>query len=74
MISDWLDDETLRWFLLPGLAALAVAIFGWWRDAKRRNRSDPDAVGVIDWTSLSFWSLFAALLLLGAALKGWITS
>ncbi len=72
MISDWLDDETLRWFLLPGLAALALAMFGWWRDRKRRNRSDPDAVGVIDWTTLSFWASLLACLLLAGALRTWI--
>ena len=72
MIPDWLDDETLRWFLLPGLAAAALALFGWWRDHKRRNRSDPDAVGVIDWTTLSFWATLFACLLLAGALRTWL--
>lgn len=62
----------MRWFLSPGLLALTLAAFGWWRDRKRRTRSHPDAVGVIDWTTVSFWSLLLAFVLLGAALKGWL--
>ncbi len=72
MLSDWFDDDLVRWFLSPGLLALTLAAFGWWRDYRRRHRSDPDAVGVIDWTTVSFWSLLLAFVLLGAALKGWL--
>ncbi|MFM5930574.1 MAG: hypothetical protein ACKOPQ_06670 [Novosphingobium sp.] len=72
MLSQVLDDDVVRWFLMPGLAALAVALFGWWRDHRRRHRTDPDAVGVVDWTTLSFWSLLVAFVLLGAALKSWL--
>lgn len=72
MLPDWPDDDLLHWFLLPGLAALALAMFGWWRDRKRRNRTDPDAVGLVDWTTLSFWASLAACLLLAGALRTWL--
>ena len=73
MLPDWLDDDRIRWLLLPGLAALVLAGVAWWRDWRRRHRSDPDAVGVIDWTGLFVWALLAAIVLLGLAAKAWIS-
>ncbi|PLK25594.1 hypothetical protein C0V78_00795 [Novosphingobium sp. TH158] len=72
MVPDWLDDDRVRWLLLPGLLALGLAAFAWWRDYRRRHRTNPDAVGVIDWTTLFFWTLLIGCVLLVAALKSWL--
>lgn len=52
--------------LLAALAApaLMLAVLAGWRDTRRRRRSDPDAVGWIDWTMLQ-WLSFVALAVLG---------
>jgi hypothetical protein len=72
MLPEWLDEPRVRWLLLPGLVALALAVFAWWRDHRRRHRRDPDAVGVIDWTSLFVLALLIACILLAGALQSWI--
>ena len=71
-ISDWLDEDWVRYLLLPGLAALGLAMAGWRGERRRKARSDPDAVSWVPWMGLTFWSSFAAMLLLGAALKTWL--
>ncbi len=73
-LGDLLDHDWIAWYLLPGLAAVGVALLGWRRERRRKARSQPDAVGLIDWTNVTFWASFAALVLLGAAFKGWLTS
>ena len=55
-----------------GIAALALAALGWRAERRRRTRSDPDAIGWLPWLAISFWASFAALLLLGAAVKLWV--
>lgn len=62
----------MLWYLLPGLAALVLAIVAWLGDRRRMNRSDPDAVGVVPWRDVAFWSAFAAVLLLAAAARGFV--
>lgn len=72
---DWqaLMDEDWFWYLLvPGTAALVLAIGAWRADRRRMHRSNPDAVGLLPWRDVAFWSTFAAVLLLGAALRAWI--
>ena len=71
-IRDWLDEDWVRYLLLPGLAALCLALAGWRGERRRKARSDPDAVSWIPWMGLTFWSSFTAMLLLGMALKAWL--
>ncbi len=71
-IRAWLDEDWVRYLLLPGLAALALALAGWRGERRRKARSDPDAVSWVPWMGLTIWGSFAAMLLLGAALQAWL--
>ena len=62
-----LQDSEVRRFLFPGLAALVLAVISWLGDRRRMRRTDPDAVGLMPWRDLSFWSSIAAMILLGFA-------
>ena len=73
-IRDAWDEDWVRYLLLPGLVALALAVAGWHGERRRKQRSDPDAVSWVPWVSVTFWSSFAALFLLGLALKAWLAS
>ena len=66
------DEEWVRYLLLPGLITLMLTIAGWRAERRRKGRSDPDAVSWLPWRDISFWSSFAALFLLGFALKAWL--
>ena len=66
------DEAWVRYLLLPGLIAFGLTLFGWRAERRRKNRSDPDAVPLLPWRDISFWSSFAALFLLGFALKAWL--
>ena len=52
-----------------GLTALALAVWAWMADRRRMRRRDPDAVGFMPWTTVFFWSLLLACILLGIAGK-----
>lgn len=58
--------------LIGGLLALVIALAAWIGDRRRARRKDPDAVGFMPWTSVSFFSLFAACVLLGFAARQWL--
>ncbi|WP_374283464.1 hypothetical protein [Novosphingobium sp.] len=73
-ITDFLNHDWVQFWLLPGLTALALAIWAGIADRRRLRRNRPDAVGWMPWQGIGFWSSFAALLLLGAALRGWLTT
>lgn len=73
-LGDLLAHDWIAWYLLPGLAAAAVALVGWRQERARKTRIEPDAVGLLDWIAITFWASFAALVLLAAAVKGWVTS
>ena len=74
LLSELLDHDWIAWYLLPGLGATSLALLGWRRERARKARSEPDAVGWLDWTNVTFWASFAALVLFGAAFKGWLAS
>jgi len=65
-------DDLAENILAFGLAAAALAAFAWWRDRRRMRRTELDAVGLMPWTGLFFWSLLAAVLLLGLAARQWL--
>ena len=43
---------------LAAIAAAVVVLAGW-REARRRGRRDPDAVGWVDWAMVQFLALVA---------------
>ena len=60
-ISDWLDLAWVRSALLA-FALICLAIVAWRGDRRRMTRSDADAVGVMPWRDIAFWSAFVAFL------------
>ena len=58
-------DDSTRLMLVAGGAAAIVALVAWTGDRRRIRRRDMDRVGFMPWTPIFFWSLLAAVLLLG---------
>lgn len=52
-----------------GGIAVALAIIAWLGDRRRMKRRDLDRVGFMPWTSVFFFALMAAVLLLGVVGK-----
>jgi hypothetical protein len=73
-LSNLLNHDWIAWYLVPGLAAASLALLGWRHERRRKARSEPDAVGLLDWTNVTFWASFATLVLFGAAFRGWLIS
>ena len=57
--------------LLPGIIAATVAALAWLGDLRRSRRKHLDAVGFMPWTSVFFWAVLAACVLLGLAARDW---
>lgn len=72
MLADWLELDWVRYLLLPGFAALSLALLGWRKEHARKNRKHPDAVSWVPWLSVTFWASFAALILLSSAARAWL--
>lgn len=65
-----MDDSLLVLWVSGGCAAF-VAFVAWLADRRRLNRKHIDRVGFMPWTPIFFWSLLAAVLLLGLAARQW---
>ena len=53
-------------------AALALAAFARYGDARRMRRSDPDAVGLVPWTTVFFAALLIVVVAGTLAVRIWI--
>jgi hypothetical protein len=63
-----MDDSTSIMAIVGALAAVLAAI-AWAGDRRRHNRTQIDRVGFMPWTPIFFWSLLAAVLLLGLSAR-----
>ena len=63
-----MNDSDKIMAAIGGLAAL-VAAAAWIGDRRRMKRRDLDSVGFMPWTSVFFFALMAAVLLLGVVGK-----
>lgn len=66
-----MDDTTLVMAIAGGLCGLIAAV-AWVADRRRYRRRDLDRVGWVPWTAVFFWTLSAAIVLLGLAERGWV--
>jgi hypothetical protein len=72
-IAKWLDEDWVR-LVCIAMGAVALSVFGWCQERRRKQRSNPDAVPWLPWRDISFWSSFAAIMMLIAALQAWLSS
>ncbi|MDE2561763.1 MAG: hypothetical protein KGL48_05890 [Sphingomonadales bacterium] len=56
---------------LFGAIFAALALMALYGDRRRMRRSDPDAVGVMPWTTIFFLAMFVACVTLGVAVREW---
>ncbi len=55
-----------------GVAALSVAAVARYGDARRMRRSDPDAVGLVPWTTVFFAALLVMVVAGTLAVRLWL--
>ncbi|MEJ2408447.1 MAG: hypothetical protein P8Y48_03675 [Novosphingobium sp.] len=58
-------SDSTRFMMIAGSMAALVALVAWIGDRRRIRRRNLDRVGFMPWTPIFFWSLLAAVLLLG---------
>ncbi|WP_159977958.1 MULTISPECIES: hypothetical protein [unclassified Novosphingobium] len=63
-----MDDSTKIMTIFGSLSAVLAAV-AWLGDRRRHHRKDIDRVGFMPWTPIFFWSLLAAVLLLGLSAR-----
>lgn len=61
-------DKTASWMAMAGAVCAALALLAWAADHRRMRRRKLDRVGFMPWTGIFFWSLMAAVVLLGVSL------
>lgn len=66
-------DDTTRFLLIAGGVASVIAIVAWIGDRARMRRRNMDRVGFMPWTTIFFWSLLAAIVLIGVGTRGLIS-
>lgn len=65
-------DDSTRFLAIAGGFAALIAITAWIGDRRRMRRRDLDRVGFMPWTTIFFWSLLAAAVLLGLSGRAWL--
>lgn len=66
-------DNTIRWMLIAGSVAAGIAAVAWAADNRRARRKNLDSVGFMPWTSIFFFALLAAVILLGVGGRAALT-
>lgn len=64
------SDATI--LALVAMAVLALSVLAFWRDRRRRQRREIDAVGLLPWRDIAALTCFAGLVMLAMAVMGWI--
>ena len=57
---------------MVAMAVLALSGLAFWRDRRRRQRREIDAVGLLPWRDIAALTCFAGLVMLAMAVMGWI--
>ncbi len=65
-------DDSTRIMTVVGCLAALLALVAWIGDRRRHARQYLDRVGFMPWTPIFFWSLLAAVLLLGLSARAWL--
>lgn len=65
-------NDSARFMAIAGGLAALMAACAWIGDHRRMKRRDYDRVGFMPWTGIFFWSLLAAVLLLGLSARDWL--
>ena len=65
-------EESDQIMAIVGVVAAGFAISAWVLDRRRMRRRNLDRVGFVPWTAVFFWSLMAAVLLLGLSGRVWL--
>ncbi|AIT78784.1 hypothetical protein [Novosphingobium pentaromativorans] len=65
-------NDSLRFLATAGAVAAFIAAVAWIGDRRRMKRRNLDRVGFMPWTTIFFWSLLAAILLLGISGRAWL--
>lgn len=65
-------DDSMRFLATAGALAALLAFVAWIGDRRRMKRRNLDSVGFMPWTTIFFWSLLAAVLLLGISGRAWL--
>lgn len=65
-------DDSHRIMAVAGGIAAVIAALAWIGDRRRTHRRNLDSVGFMPWTTIFFWSLLAAVLLLGLSARAWL--
>lgn len=73
-MSEWLSEDWVVTWLLPGLGAALFALFAEYRERRRRMRRNPDKVGIVPWHQLSIVATFVTVVFLLMAIVGWLRS
>lgn len=66
------DSNAAFWGAVAA-AAFALAVVAWLADVRRTRRRDPDAVGVMPWTSIFLAAFFVAAIATLFALADWLS-
>jgi len=72
--SQWLNQEWVDHFLLPGFTAALFSAGAGYKYQTQLGRRNPDVVGIVPWRDVAFVLAMVAVVLLAMAAIGWARS